>query len=99
MVRKTGGTAPYGAALQGMWLALEAQQVIALRLMKIAQGGPAAANEAHRMVAEKLDAAAVAASLATAAATRGGGDGGTDAVLRMLRRRVRANRKRLTRGG
>ena len=88
-----------GTALQGMWLALEAQQVIALRLMKLAQGGPAAAKEAHLMVAEKVKAASVAAGLATTAAVRGGKDGGADAVLRMLRRRVRANRKRLSGGG
>lgn len=88
-----------GTVLHGVWLALEAQQVIALRLMKIAQGGPAAAKEAHRMVAEKLDAAAAAATMVTAAAARGSRSGGTDAVVRMLRRRVRANRKRLARGG
>ena len=31
-----------GSMLQGAWLAMEAQQVIALRLMKLTMGGPAA---------------------------------------------------------
>ena len=84
-----------GTALRGMWLAVEAQQVIALRLMKLAMGGPAAKREAHRMVAEKVDAASKAAAITAAAVARGAPDGGADAVVRMLRRRVRANRKRL----
>ena len=84
-----------GTSLQGMWLAMEAQQVIALRLMKLAMGGPAAKQEAHRMVAEKVDAASKAAGITVAAVARGAPDGGADAVVRMLRRRVRANRKRL----
>ena len=49
------------------------------------------------MVAEKVAAAQTAAGLMTAAALRGAPDGGADAVVRMLRRRVRANRKRLMR--
>lgn len=84
-----------GPTLQSALLAMEAQQVIALRLMKLALGGPAAKREAHRMVAEKADAAAKAAGIAAGAMARGAPDGGADAVVRMLRRRVRANRKRL----
>lgn len=84
-----------GAAMQGAWLALEAQQVIALRLMHLAAGGPKAAREAHLMVAEKVDAAGKAAGMMAAARARGAPDGGADEVVRMLRRRVRANRKRL----
>ncbi len=76
-------------------LAFEAQQVIALRLAKLVLGGPAAKREAHRMVAEKVDAAMVAGRMMSAAMGRGTKDGGADQVVRMLRRRVRANRKRL----
>ena len=47
------------------------------------------------MVAEKLDATTKAAGMMAAATMRGAQDGGTDAVVRMLRRRVQANRKRL----
>ena len=76
-------------------LMIEAQQVIALRLAKLALGGPAARGEARRMVAEKADAAAKAAGLMTAAALRGRAHAGADQAVRMLRRRVRANKKRL----
>ena len=92
--RRTGGL-----ALSGAWFALEAQQVIALRLMRLAAGGPTAQREAHRMVAEKVDAAAVAARLSAAASARGAHDAGAGDVVRMLRRRVRANRARLLKGG
>lgn len=91
--RKTRGLAP---AFQGALLALEAQQVIALRLMHLARGGPKAAREAHLMVAEKVDAAGKAAAMIAAASARGVPDGGADQVVQMLRRRVRANRKRLS---
>ena len=82
-------------AMQGAWLAMEAQQVIALRIMKLARGGPEAAREAERMVSEKVDAARKAAGMMAAARTRGAADGGPAKVVQMLRRRVRANRKRL----
>ena len=87
-----------GAAARRAWLAWEAQQVIALRLAKIALGGPAAKRESRRMVAEKVDAAGKAAGMMFAATLRGAPDGGADAVVRMLTRRVRANRKRLAAG-
>lgn len=80
---------------QGIWLAMEAQQVITLRLMKLAMGGPAATQEAHLMVAEKLSATTRAAGMVVAAVARGTFDGGADAVVRMLRQEVQANRKRL----
>ncbi len=83
------------AAMQGAWLAAEAQQVIALRLMHLAAGGPKAARETHLMVSEKMDATVKAAGMMAAANARGAPDGGTGEVVRMLRRRVRANRKRL----
>ena len=69
---------------------LEAQRVIALRLMTLAAGGPGANREARRMVTEKIAASAdAAATLAT---------GGTpQAVLRRTRTIMRANKKRLLR--
>ncbi len=81
--------------LQGAWLAMEAQQVIALRLMKLAMGGAAATQEAHLMVAEKMDAMTRAAGMVAAAMARGTFDGGADAVVQMLRQEVQANRTRL----
>ena len=41
---------------------LEAQQVIALRLIKLAKGGPAAQKEAQKMIAEKMLASVEAAN-------------------------------------
>ena len=83
---------------QGAWLAMEAQQVIALRMMRIAMGGPAATREAQLMMTEKMDAIVKAAGMVTTAMARGASDGGTGAVVQMLRHRVRANRRRLGAG-
>jgi hypothetical protein len=70
-------------------LGFEAQQVVLLRLMKLAAGGPAARAEATRMVSEKAFAAAEAAtSLAM------GGSGRK--VVRRYRTRVKANARRLS---
>jgi hypothetical protein len=84
-----------GSFMASAMLAIEAQQVIALRLAKLALGGPAARGEARRMVTEKADAAAKAAGLITAAALRGRPGTGANQAVRMLRRRVGANKKRL----
>jgi hypothetical protein len=67
----------------------EAQQVIALRLMKLAAGGPAAEREARRMVTEKIVASA------EAAATLASG-GSPQTVLRRYRTIMRANNQRLS---
>ena len=77
----------YGAAM----LSLEAQQVIALRMMKFAMGGAGAQAEAERMVSEK-----VSASMAVAATLLRGGSG--HSVVAQVRRRVRSNSRRLSRG-
>lgn len=76
----------FGAAM----LSLEAQQVIALRMMKLAMGGPKAQAEAARMVTEKLSA-----SMAAAATLLRGGTG--HAIVSQVRRRVRSNSRRLSR--
>lgn len=70
-------------------LAFEAQRVIGLRLMKMAAGGPAAEREAGRMVAEKGEALAEAATILA-------NDGSPEAVIRRYRTRVRANERRLS---
>jgi hypothetical protein len=75
-------------ALQTMLLGMEAHAVIGLRLRKIADGGPAALVEAHRMIAEKT------AAMAEAAATLIGG-GSAQTVVRDFRSHVRANEVRL----
>lgn len=79
-------------------LAMEAQQVIFLRMMRIAADGPAGSREMRRMQTEKavaalqigVKAAAAAATGQTAAAIAIAAVGG-------YRKRVGANRRRLTR--
>ena len=81
-----------------MRLGLEAQTVIALRMMRLAAGGAAAQSEATRMVSEKagaaLEAGFAAATLAAVGATH-------PAIGRKVvsgyRKQVRANRRRLLR--
>ena len=72
-------------------LALEANAVIGLRLIKIAHGGVDAAHEVNLMVQEKVDAAAEAMTTLL-----GGGRIGT--VLAGYRRRVAVNAQRLSPG-
>lgn len=72
-------------------LALEANGVIGLRLIKISQGGVDAAHEVNLMVQEKVDAAA------EAVATLLGG-GSVETVLTGYRRRVALNAQRLSPG-
>src|SRR5215217_2657672 len=72
-----------------MMLAAESQQVICLRLMKLAQGGPKAQAEATLMVAEKVVAAGTAAGSLMKGKTN-------DSVVRGYRKKVRANVRRLS---
>lgn len=82
----------------GMWwknsaslamLAIEAQGVIAQRMMMFSLGGPKVQAEMNRMVAEKMVAAAQAGvQIATGASQ--------DAVINGYRRKVRANSRRLS---
>jgi hypothetical protein len=71
-------------------LALEAQEVIFLRMLKLASGGPQAYVEATRMIAEKAEAGAAAAARLLA------GDS-PHKITADYRRKVRANARRLRR--
>jgi hypothetical protein len=78
---------------------LEAQRVIAMRLMKIAAGGPAGLAEYRQMVTEKFTAAAAAQSAGAIALARGSSfEAATGLALVPVRRSVRANHRRLSRG-
>ncbi|CAH1650160.1 conserved hypothetical protein [Chelatococcus asaccharovorans] len=71
-------------------LSFEAQEVIALRMLRLAGGGPVAEAEVNRMVDEKVTAfVEVAATIATG--------GAAEHVVSKLRRKVRANGRRLRR--
>jgi hypothetical protein len=77
-------------AVDAARLCQEAQDVMALRMMKLALGGPQAHLEAQRMVAEKSLALAEAAGSLAAGGSMG-------RVVRRYRSHVRANKRRLTR--
>lgn len=87
MARRKRG--PLSLWLNAAGIAAEAAVVIPLRLAKIARGGAAGGREARRMVDEKV-AAGVQAALTLATG------GSPAAVARQVRRKVRANRKRLS---
>jgi len=76
--------------LDAATLGIEMQRVVALRLMKIAAGGPAAQVEASRMVTEKAAAFAEAATMLALG-------GSSKKVIRRYRSHVRANARRLSR--
>jgi hypothetical protein len=79
-----------------IWRAgLEAQQVIALRLAKLARGGAAATAETNRMVSEKMAAAVEAQRAAATALLTGRAAQIPTRTVALYRRKMRANRKRL----
>jgi hypothetical protein len=79
--------------------AADVQTVVALRMMRLASGGPSAASEAQRMLTEKVSAFG-AGQLAggTALATGQSLDVAAKRAAAPIKQRVRANRRRLTRG-
>lgn len=70
-------------------LATECQQAIFLRTMRLAAGGARARRESHRMVSEKIVAAAYAAQRLSLGAT-------PTSVVADYRKHVRANVRRLS---
>ena len=74
----------------------DSHSVIAMRLMKIASGGPGATTEAHRMVSEKVAAFAESQGVMMAALMKGTSlDTAAVKAYAPYRRAVRANRRRL----
>jgi hypothetical protein len=85
-------------AFKTIELGVEAQSVIALRMMRLAAGGARGRAEASRMVAEKVGALAEAQTAAAAAILTGRGEKVVAGrVLNAYKKRVGANRRRLTR--
>lgn len=83
--------------LQTARLGWEAQSVIAIRLMRLATPGSRSRTEARRMITEKGAALAEAQAAAVAAVIKGGkGHHVAKKVLGVYKKRVRANRRRLT---
>ncbi|MBV8400555.1 MAG: hypothetical protein JOZ17_17720 [Acetobacteraceae bacterium] len=83
-------------ALSGTRLAVDSQQVIALRLAKLAEGGRKAEREASLMVSEKMKALADSQRLIASAAASGQGARAARKVLGLYQKRVSANKKRLS---
>jgi len=83
-------------AMQGTMLAIESQQVIAMRLTKMAFGGPDVQKEAELMVSEKMETAAESSKVMLMAMLGGKSDLGAEKVMDLYRRKVTANRKRLS---
>jgi hypothetical protein len=86
------------AWIESVRFAREVQGVIAMRLVRLAQGGPQAVLEAQQMVAEKLDAF----TDAEVALLRAVADGEMPAIAverayALVRERVHANSCRLAR--
>ncbi|MEJ8574428.1 hypothetical protein [Microbaculum marinum] len=83
--------------MNSAFLAMEAQQVVWLRMMRVAAGGASADRELSRMATEKMQAAIQLGTAATLAAVGGNSSERIAAnAIRGYRSRVRANRRRLT---
>lgn len=90
---------PWAALIDQTRFILDCHAVIALRMLRFVDGGPLAAREAVRMVAEKAATLAGAQLAAAAAMPRSGLPGAALAAERRYRRAVSRNRRRLSRGG
>ena len=78
------------AWIEAARFASDSQRVVALRLMRLATGGPLAASEATQMISEKVALAGpVAANILMG--------GSPDRAVKRYRGAVRANRRRLSR--
>lgn len=84
---------------QGAMLALEAQQVVALRLARLAQCGPEAPGEMALMVTEKMLALQESGALLLSAALHGKKHMNGPEIIQLYRKKVRANRRRLAPAG
>jgi hypothetical protein len=86
----------FALTFQAAQLGWEAQNVVALRFVRLAGGG-AGAKEAQLMVTDKLAALTEAQLAAVANVLTGDALKIADKILRVFRKRVRANKRRLSR--
>jgi hypothetical protein len=85
-----------GVGLDAWVLGLEACTVMGLRTLKIAAGGGSGVQEAERMVSEKVQAAAEWQTLALTGTLGDTAPRIASKTVAHYRRKVRANRRRLT---
>jgi hypothetical protein len=84
------------AWIEAARFASDSQRVVALRLMRLATGGPLAASEATQMISEKVAAFSEAqGAILAAMATGGSFHSAATKAYAPYRRAVRANRRRL----
>jgi hypothetical protein len=84
-------------SFQAARLGWEAQNVIALRLLRLARGGAIGRSEAGLLITEKLSALSEAQTAAASAAIKGGnGRQVATKVMKVYKNRVRANKRRLS---
>ena len=83
-------------SVQATRMCWEAQSVMALRLLRIVEGGAKAEAEAQRMITEKIAALAEAQMAAAATMMKGGKNHQvTKKAVGVYEKRVRRNRRRL----
>ena len=82
----------FGSWFEFLGLAADAQEVIGLRMLKLAAGGTDAYGEAVLMVSEKVGTGAYATAALAAGVS-------VDRILAVYRQEVRANARRLSGGG
>ncbi len=88
----------FDVALKAIQLGVEAQSVIALRMVRLAAGGALAQSEAQRMVIEKFAAVAEVQTAVAAGFLNGHEDHVVASkALGAFKKRVRANKRRLSR--
>ncbi len=88
----------FDVALKAIQLGVEAQSVIALRMVRLAAGGALAQSEAQRMVMEKFAAVAEVQTAVAAGLLNGHQDHVVATkALGAFKKRVRANKRRLSR--
>jgi hypothetical protein len=89
---------PYLDFFQLAQAALDANVVIAMRMMRLASGGALAQREAQRMIVEKgISFAQAQMAFATKLMTGEGTAGASKAAGAVYRRKLRSNRRRLSR--
>jgi hypothetical protein len=89
----------FALAFKTAHLGFEAQNVVALRLIRLATGGTSSKTESTRMINEKFAAFAEAQIAGTAAAIAGKPASVVSGrILNTYKKRVRANRRRLLGG-
>jgi hypothetical protein len=88
----------FALGVQAFQLGVEAQSVIALRMMRLASGGARAKTEMSRMAIDKAAAIAEAqVAAATAVVARRKEHVVVGKTLKVCKKRVRANKRRLAR--